>query len=71
MRVKLLADFEARACIGPYAAAKVLGLSSAGYMHMRSGRRPIRDYIRLHVELLMQVRLDHFERLVQERTHGG
>ncbi len=66
----LLLSLERRAGLGSYDTAKLLGLSSAGYLHMRSGRRPIRKYMHYHVEALMRLPSDDLKALVKARVHG-
>lgn len=67
---QIFLDLEAHVGAGPSAAARVLRMSKAGYMHQRSGARPLQAYTEAHIRALLKLTPTQVGALLEERKRA-
>lgn len=70
MARQIFIDLETHVRRGPTAAASVLGMSKAGYMHQRGGARPLQPYTEAHIRALLKLTPAQVDALLEERARA-
>ena len=67
---KCIIEFEESVGLDTPGAARLLGIGRSTYTHYRSAMRPLPDYHRKHMEVLMRVSQKLLRELIEESIDG-